>query len=181
MGMPLSEAERRAYAADAMNWLRRMAVGEVKSYDVRPAERDILQALRSDDLALNGAIEAASRLPSRDAQYALVTLVLSGNRPAPVRSLAAIELVRHIQDRGLLLTRQQIQSLNELLPTIENEKLKANVALVIGAMRPDAVQTGRRLERFSPPLESAAPPPAKEEKKEEEKKEEKKDEKKEDK
>jgi hypothetical protein len=42
--------------------------------------------------------------------------------------------------------------------------LRGNVALVIGSMRPNAAKTGTRLQRYAPPLPSAAPAPEKEEK-----------------
>lgn len=174
-GKPLSEEEKKQNAADAMNWLRRIAAGEVRGYDLRPAERDILAALRNDELALNGAIEVAGHLPGREAQSALAAVVMAANRPARIRSAAALELVRHLQQNTQLLTAAQAKALEDLLPTLDDAKLKANVALVVGSLRPPADRTGARLTRYVPPLAAPAPPPApaKEEKKEEVKEEKK--------
>jgi CheY-like chemotaxis protein len=159
VGRPLSDEERKKRAERAIDLLRTLAVGEVRGYDVRPAARAILDALRSDDLARSGAIEAASRLPGREPQFALATLVLTPNRDATLRAAAAKALVRHIQQHGMLLTEAQARALTGLLPTVEDPNLKASVALVLGSLRPGAAQSGARLRGYSPPLEAA---PAKE-------------------
>lgn len=161
MGAPLSEAERKDQTAEALLWLARLARGEVQGYDIRPAEAAVLQALRSDELA-NVAIEVAGRLPGRMPQRELAALVLNQARPAPLRSKAALELCRHIQQNGLALTRDQAQNLETLYTSLEDAKLKSNVALIIGSLRPTARQTGERLQRYTPAL--AAPAPAAEEK-----------------
>src|SRR4029077_1419055 len=62
MGKPLGEAERKDYSARAMEWLARLARGEVAGYDVRPAENAIIKALRTKDLAAL-AVDACGRLP----------------------------------------------------------------------------------------------------------------------
>jgi hypothetical protein len=166
VGRPLSEEERKKRAERAVDWLRSLAVGEIRGYDVRPAARAILEALRSDELARGGAIEAASRLPGREPQFALATLVLTPTRDATLRAAAAKALVRHIQQHGMLLTDAQAQALTGLLPTVEDPNLKASVAVVVGNLRPGAAQSGARLRGYSPPLEGApakepapAPPP----------------------
>jgi hypothetical protein len=54
---------------------------------------------------------------------------------------------------------------------MEDSKLKANLALVIGSMHPDSRQTGERLQRYEPSLSApakAATPPAPKKAKEEE-------------
>jgi hypothetical protein len=149
MGRPLSEAERKAFSAEAVLWLARLARGEVAGYDLRPAERAILEAIRSDELGAL-AIEAAGRLPGRTAQSELATAVLDSNRPAPLQAAAAAELSRHLQRYGLGLTNDQVKALEALYNTTEDAKLKGNVAVVLGSMRPDARRTGERLQAFSP-------------------------------
>jgi hypothetical protein len=47
MGQPFSPEERKANATVAMLWLKRLAVGEVRGYDVGPAEGAILKGLTS--------------------------------------------------------------------------------------------------------------------------------------
>src|SRR5207248_10692729 len=48
---PRDPAEKRAAARVAIEWLRRLATGEVAGFDVRSAEPALREALRSDDLA----------------------------------------------------------------------------------------------------------------------------------
>jgi CheY-like chemotaxis protein len=162
MGRPLSEEERKANTAVAMLWLKRMAVGEAPGYDIEPAREVILKNLESDELA-GLAIEAAGRLSGERPQTKLANLVLSNNRPAPLRSQAAQELVRHTQQHGLTLPASYTENLQALFDKTTDAKLKANVAVVMGALRPDSRQTGARLRRYTPPLPAAkAAPEAKE-------------------
>jgi CheY-like chemotaxis protein len=159
---PLAGAEGRDNAAKALEWLARLARGEVPGYDLRPAAESILKALQAKDLA-NLAVEAAGRLPGPAAQRELANVVLDQGRPEGLRSAAAIELCRHIQQYGLLLTPEQIRSSETLYATLQEPKLKANVALVLGSLHPDARQTGERLRSFTPsfttPSAPAAAPP----------------------
>src|SRR5262249_49942544 len=137
---------------------KRMATGEVPGYDVRPAEAAILQALRSDELA-NPAIEAAGRLPGRNAQRELAAVVLDNARRPELRTKAAEELTRHIQQYGLVLMPDQTKALQDLFAATTDAKLKGSVALVIGAMRPDRRQSGERLRTYTPTVPAPAPPP----------------------
>ncbi len=154
-GAPLTEAERKADAVAAMRWLDRLARGEVTDYDVRPAAAAILKGLRNPDLAML-AIDAASRLPGPTPQRELAQVVLSGAPPA-VRAAAADALAHNIQLRGVVLAGE-IVPLQELYARTDDAKLKANLALVLGSLRPDARQTGERLLWFRPTFN----PPAKE-------------------
>ncbi|HEV3443168.1 MAG TPA: hypothetical protein VG099_00930 [Gemmataceae bacterium] len=160
MGKPLTDAERKDYAARAMEWLVRLGRGEVPGYDIRPAEGSIIKALHNKDLATQ-AVEAAGRLPGREPQIALAGLVLETNQPEALRSAAAIELCRHIQQYGLLLRATQVSGLQNAFATMPDSKLKANVSLVIGSMRPDARQTGERLLEYTPTYSGTTKPETK--------------------
>jgi hypothetical protein len=148
VGRPFSEEERKANAALAMLWLKRLATGEVAGYDVRPAQGAILKALQSPDLATL-AIEAAGGLPGAAAQQDLAKVVLE-NGEAKIRAAAAFELSRHIQQHGLALTKEQVQGIDALYSSVMDPALKNNVALVLGSMHPDPRRTGERLLRFTP-------------------------------
>jgi CheY-like chemotaxis protein len=161
MGKPLTEAERKDYSARSMEWLARLARGEAPGYDIRPADKAIIKALHTKDLAAL-AVEACSRLPGRDAQIALADVVLDNAQPEGLRSAAAIELARSIQQYGLLLNQAHTNSFQTLFNAMPDSKLKANVSVVLGALRPDARQTGERLQgyipSFSPPAKPATTP-----------------------
>jgi hypothetical protein len=157
-GKALTPVERKDHAARAMEWLARLARGEAPGFDIRPAEAAILSNLRSKELAAL-AVEAAEKLPSRAAQRALATVVLEADQPEALRSAAAIALSHNIQQNGLVLSAEQTKRLGELFQSLGENKLKGNVALVLGSLRPDTRETGERLQRYTPVFQAPAPPP----------------------
>jgi CheY-like chemotaxis protein len=157
IGQPVSEEERKADAGTAILWLKRLAVGEVPGYDVRPAAGAIFKALQMPELATL-AIEAAGRLPGPAPQRELTRLVL-GNGPPPIRAAAAQELARHIEVHGNALAKQQVKAITDLFEATDDAKLKGNLALVLGSLRPDPQLTGVRLQRYTTTTPAA---PAKE-------------------
>jgi len=161
-GKPLTEEERKANARTAMLWLRRMAVGELPGYEIEPARAAILQALRSKELN-TFAVEAAGAMTDRDSQRELAAMVLNPGAAAELRSQAAVELNRHIQLNGLLLTKEQALSLEALFDSSDEPKLRGNLARVIGSLRPDAARTSRRLQSYAPPPVGVPPQPEKKE------------------
>jgi hypothetical protein len=174
MGEPLTEAQLKDYAERALVWLGRMARGDVPGYDVRPAADTVLSAVRSSKLsepAQLAAIDVVGRLPGTKPQTELANVVVDPNRSLPVRNAAAQELVRHIEQHGPALDAAQVTALLGVMTTKDTDPaLRANVALVMGSMRPDAVATGQRLKQFQPkppappekpdkPEKPAPPPP----------------------
>jgi CheY-like chemotaxis protein len=155
-GSPLTKEERLANAKLAMQWLRRLGVGEVPGYDVGPAEGAILKALKSTNLE-GDAIQAAGRLPGRRAQVALAEAVLNSPTPA-LQTAAAAELARHIRAHDLALPVEQVRGIESLYQSSTDAKLRESLALLLGSFRPNAQLTGSRLQRYDP---TAAPPPPK--------------------
>jgi CheY-like chemotaxis protein len=163
-------AERKDHSDLALFWLGLLGKGELAGYDVTPAADTLLNALRYakySDGATGVAITAVGRLPGAKVQGALADFVLDDKRPAPLRAQAATELTRHIQQRGRLLTTTQTRALDALAhaPDVD-ANLKANAALVLGALRPDSRATGERLKGYNPPSPPAQLPPPKEKEKE---------------
>jgi CheY-like chemotaxis protein len=173
MTRPLSEAERKDHQKRAIEGLRRLAIGITPGYDVRPAANEILNALRSDDLA-PAAIDAAGRLPGKEPQQRLADLVLDTARPAALRAKAAQELARHIGiHTAAPLVDTQIKGLTSTLENEKSPEVKAAIAVVIGTLPQERVLRNlsddmareawrNRLQRFEPRLSvpGAAPPPA---------------------
>jgi CheY-like chemotaxis protein len=182
MGQPLGDAQVKAYTEKAVTWLARLAAGSPPGYDIRPAGDALLDALRGGRLSKQGqlaAVEAAGRLPGPRAQHELAAVLIDPNRDAAVRSAAAGQLVRQIQEHGLALAANEVKALDGVYAAgTTDPALRARVALVLGSMRPGAQATGARLQGFEPPAPTPSAAP-KEEKKEdkggdkEEKKEEK--------
>jgi hypothetical protein len=172
MGKPLGAEERKNMMTESMVWLKRLAAGEPAGYTVSAAESAIVKSMRNEDLGAL-AVEAAGRIPGRNVQRELAAIVLDEAVRAEVRASAANELARHIQSNSMALSGQHIAGLNKTFQTTENERLKGNIALVLGAMRPDIYRTGTRIRDFQPvPVPGGAKPePGKEkEKMEKEKK-----------
>jgi CheY-like chemotaxis protein len=159
-GMPLTEAERKEYASLSMLWLARIARGEVPGYDARPVQSVLLQGLQSNDLAPL-AVEAVGYLPGPEAQRQLARFVLDNTRTVPLRTAAAHSLAHSIQHFGNHLLVEQIAALRALFDSAPDTKLKSSLAIVAGALHPDARLSGHLLQRyvpvFTPP---AAPKPA---------------------
>lgn len=170
--VPLVEAEVKDYAERAIRQLNRMAHGDPTGYDVRPLADAILDALRGGKLSPDGqiaAISTAGALSGARPQQEFVAVILDGNRPLPVRLAAAQELVRHIQRSTSLLTRAQGGALENLLAQQGTDAaLKAELALLLGSLKPDPRVTGERLLRFQP-APPAPPATPKEKEKEKEK------------
>ena len=148
-GKPLTESERKDFAALAMLWLARIARGEVPGYDAQPVQNALLQGLVSNDLAPL-AVEAVGSLPGADAQRQLARVVLDNGRPAGLRTAAAHSLTQSIQHFGLQLTPEQVGGLQALSVSAPDAKLKSGLAVVVGALRPDPRQTGQRLQQYVP-------------------------------
>jgi CheY-like chemotaxis protein len=154
----LSPAERKQFARESLYALWRMARGEVKGYDVRPAEAAVVGALRVDDLA-ERAVEVLGRLPGTESQQRLASLVLDPKR-GKLRLTAAVELNRHAQKYGLVLPQTlDPDRLKQLRAIAENPAedlaLRTQVALLVGRMGVSARESGVRLYQFRP--EAPAP------------------------
>jgi hypothetical protein len=89
-------------------------------------------------------------LPGADPQADLASIVADGGRAVELRLAAADGLIRHISSHGVALTKQQGQTLMDLLPTLTDPVLKARVAAVVGSLHLTSPQSGQRLLRYNP-------------------------------
>jgi len=163
---PLSAAEMKDYAERSIEYLARLARGEIAGYDVEPAGPTVLEALRAPSkLTPKGqgfAIEVAARLRDKEAQIVLTNVLTDGKRTTAVRIAAANALVRNIQQFSPLLTRDQIRIIAETYADPQLDAvLKNHVALVLGSLRPSARQSGDLLLQYRPPI-PGSPAPSKE-------------------
>jgi hypothetical protein len=156
---PLSPNERKAQSLLAMEWLDRLAACPHFGYDVRPAQRAILQAIAVPELA-KLAIDAAGRLPGRDPQIDLANAILNAQLPAEIRALAAEALIRHVALHGNGLGKQPTQALMDLLPTLQDPLLRAKIAAAVGTLQGTSEQSGMRMQRYLPPLPKPPASPA---------------------
>jgi CheY-like chemotaxis protein len=124
--LPRNPAETRRDAKVAVEWLRRLAVGEIPGYDVRPAGPALRQALRDDELA-SDAIDAVAQLSNAEAQQDLMFLALSQGRPLPLRIRAADRTIQHIQTFGKLTPPNQVAALAQAADAETETALKARL------------------------------------------------------
>jgi hypothetical protein len=160
---PLTEAEQLQQSETALNLLAGLARNAPPGYDVQPAADALINGLRlpkAADGTLSAVINGVGRLPGANSQRELAAFVLNGNRSVALRSAAAAELVRHIQQHGLLLAPAQVNSLVALATDEKTDAaLKTKALLVEGALRPDARVTGDRLKDYKPSDPGTGPPP----------------------
>ena len=165
-------ADKKANAKAAIEWLRKMAMGELTGYPYADAEASLRQAMQNPELAMF-AIDAVGRLSSREAQQDLASYALSNAEP-PLRAQATDALIKHIQLRGIMISAPQKQLLLDRAATEPDPVAKARLLALRGIIQPDYRDTGARLIDFVP-TPAGPPMPKMEEKKVEPKEEEKKE------
>jgi hypothetical protein len=159
--LPRDPAARRESARLAVEWLRRMAIGEVEGYDIRPAETALRQALKDDELA-EPAVDAVARIPSAEAQQDLVFLTLSPTRPLPLRVKAADRAIQHIQQFGRLTPTKQAEAIVQTAQMEADPGLRGKLLVIHQLIAGQPGDLGRLMQSFPVPLPRApakAPPP----------------------
>jgi CheY-like chemotaxis protein len=154
---PLTKTERKEYAEGALRWLARMAAGELRGFDPRPAGDAVMNVLVGPPLsneALLDALRITGTLASPKAQQTLITVLLDARRPVPVRVVAAEVLQRHLQKFGRPDPQQEKVLRAGLAASLAqpglDPVLRDRVARLVGTLRPDDRTTGQRLRDFTP-------------------------------
>lgn len=162
---PITAAEKKENAKSAMTWLRKMAVGELAGYRAAAAEKEMRDALKSDDLAPL-AIDAVARIGSKNVQLDLANLAVAPERPVPIRTQAATALVEHIQAFGHFVTDAQAAAIAQSAAAAEDFALKTRLLAAQGVLKPNSKVTGDLLKNYvpkaAPPKEEVPPPKEKE-------------------
>lgn len=151
---PRDQAEKKAGARLAVEWLRKMATGELAGYDVRSAEPELRAAVMVDDLA-EPAIEALSRFPSGEVQQDLIRAAIAG-RSVPARLAAADAAIRHIQAYGRLAPADMGNMAGMSAANEANPDLRGKLLVIKGLLAQDGGDYAAELRNYRPPL---APPP----------------------
>ena len=157
--LPQDPATRRRDAELAIEWLRRLAVGEIPGYDVRPAEATLRRALRDDALA-EDAIDAVSRIPSAEVQQDLLFLALSAGKPMPLRVKAGDRTILHIQSFGKLTPANQMAALDKAADAEADNTLKARLRTIYQLLVGKPDDFGNLMARY--PIPVPQPPAPKE-------------------
>lgn len=167
-----SDVEKKAAAKLAAEWLRRIAIGEAKGYQIDPVTQTaVRRTLENDELAPY-AIDAVGTFGTKEAQSDLANVVLATNRPVSLRLQAAEVLVKHLQVHGKAgLSDAQLKAVSEGAVAEANPDVKSKLLVLKGILEGNPKATGELLKGYEPSLPAAAPKePKKEEKKEEEEK-----------
>jgi CheY-like chemotaxis protein len=160
---PLSAEERAAYAREAASLLARVA-----SRSGGPFETGLVLAAPSLMLALNNAaiapdvVKALGEVPRTEAQRALGDVLLNPSNDPGLRVAAGEALARSLRRFGPLLAPEQETRLAAELDQAEEPTLRTALSAVVGALKPKAASSGRRLQglRPSPIVPAPAPSPA---------------------
>lgn len=151
----LTPAERKRFALKAIELFQ--VIAHRPGFDLEPANRTIRQALKNNDLA-KPAIDVVTRLPGREAQIDLASVVLDAARPAELRLAATDGLMQHMQRFGVALTDDTKQGLLQLAADEKTPELRGRVADAVGVFSPNAKATGDRLREYQAPRPGAAIP-----------------------
>lgn len=154
---PRDPSEKAAGARVAVEWLRKMAIGELTGFDIKPAAGELIAALGSNDLAVP-AIDAVGRSPSAAAQEALVAVAVNAGRPVPIRVKAADAAVRHIQSHGRLTTGGLIAGVVEQSKTEQNGDVRSKLFTLKGLLAYSSDVFITDLKNFNPPVVPPPPP-----------------------
>ncbi len=144
---PRDPAERLDSAKVAADLLRRMALGELPGYDIRPAEAELRAALRNDATA-DPAIDAVARIGTKASQEDLVTLALSAARPLSLRAKSADAAIRHVQAFGKLAEGALAGQLALMAPTEPDLSLRGKLGVLAQLLTGKAGDFGGVLQKF---------------------------------
>jgi CheY-like chemotaxis protein len=154
---PRDQAEKKAAQKIAVEWLRKMATGELTGFDVKSAEGELRAALRIDDIA-EAAIEALSKFGSADTQQALLSLAVNAMRPLPIRSKAADAGVRHIQANGKLVPKNISDEIADAATKEPDVALRGKLLTLKGMLAHNSGTFLNDLKGYTPPLIPGALP-----------------------
>jgi hypothetical protein len=142
------EMDKKSHAKAALEWLRKMAVGELTGYSVAEAEATLRQALQNPELT-SLAIDAVARLAGQEAQQDIANVVLGGMAPE-IRAQAADALIKHIQSRGPMVSDPQRMMLLEKATSEADPQVKNRLLALRGILQATAKDTGALLLGFTP-------------------------------
>ncbi len=154
---PRDPAEKKASTKMAVEWLRRLALGEHAGYNLIPAVPALRQALGNDDLAPD-AIEALGRIPVAEAQQDLLRFAATAARPLPLRGKAADAAIRHIQANGKMSTAEVNQAIGMALQAEANAEMKSKLAVLSAALSGTPADLINRIKTFTVPVAAPAKP-----------------------
>jgi CheY-like chemotaxis protein len=155
--LPRDLNEKKLSAKIAVQWLRKLALGEVDGYNITPAESALRGALRNDVLA-EAAVDALTKIGSPVTQQDLVSVSITATRPAPLRIRAAERAVQHIQNFGRQIPGNQLDALQKAAQSEQNPELRGKLLILSNVLATKPGDLGRLINAFPVPLPQVAAP-----------------------
>ena len=156
---PRDAASKRKAVVIAVNWLERIASGEVPGYDARPAEPALRNLLTDPELGPK-AIDAIANFPSAEVQQDLLGVATAGALPIELRLQAADRCIVHIQKNGKLIPANQARELSAATQGETAPVLKGKLLVIDGLISPNDREFVPLARQFRSPLTKPAPAPA---------------------
>ena len=160
---PRTPEEKRLAARYALEWLHKIASGEISGYDARPAESAIRQALLDPELAPL-AVDTLRYLPSAPVQQDLLNVALAQAQPELLRLKAADRTILHIQQFGKLIPANQIERVLPVATAEAAGDLKGKLLVIHGLLAGSGNDIVPLIQAFPSPVrdnpEPAKPMPA---------------------
>jgi hypothetical protein len=148
---PLSPLERTQAKNAAAYWLATIGSGSLsKIFDISQAENELANAVEDPNIATNVLI-ALGGIGKGSAQRRLADVALNPQLEESVRQTASNQLAYHIQQYGLMLTKDEVINLHSGWKSTANPVVKSALASVIGSLKPNATIIGERLRQFPTP------------------------------
>ncbi|GBD35284.1 hypothetical protein HRbin36_00393 [bacterium HR36] len=156
-GPPLSQAQRQAMRQEALNWLLRIARGELPHYPMAPAYPALLAALQDDTLAPSAAAILA-HVRGRLAQEALAKAMLAAQRPDAVQIAIAQAFYHHVQANTYLLGDEHLQQIRGLAQKPVPAPVRDIIVRLLQQLSPSPTATSQLLQRLPVPTAPPAKP-----------------------
>jgi CheY-like chemotaxis protein len=146
---PWTPEERQSRRSIALDWLVRLARGELPYVDVQPAIEPLTRILNDEELASRAA-EALSYLPNAQAQKSLAAVALDSSLPASTRSASARGLARNMARGTNALPQADIEQFAKSLDGETDPELRRGLAAVVGVIDRRGTTAADRMKRYRP-------------------------------
>jgi HEAT repeat protein len=146
---PWTEKERRDNRLLSLEWLARIARGELGYMDATPAVGPLTTLLSDAEFGPKAA-DVLAYLPSPTAQARLAAAALDPSLDAGIRSAAARGLAKSLQRRPNALDATTVERLLQAAAEQTDPALRLAMAAIVGCIDRDGKAAGERLRKFDP-------------------------------
>jgi hypothetical protein len=146
---PWTKEERDSRRSTALDWLVRLARGELPYVDMEPAIEPLRLVLNDEQLASRAA-EALSYLPNAQAQASLATTALDSTLPTSTRAASARGLARNMARGTNALPQEDIKRFVQAFDRETDPELRRSLAAIVGVIDRRGTTAADRMKRYRP-------------------------------